>query len=95
MNILAHVPWYHISVGSIPKSGLLGHRVYVFTTLQGTTMLFLKGVVPVYSYTGSVCKFPLFRILANACILRCFHFNQSGGCELIFCCGFHLQFSDL
>lgn len=29
----------HISVGSVPARGLPGHRVCVFTTLHGTTIL--------------------------------------------------------
>lgn len=45
MNIFTNVPWYHNSVGSTTKSGLLGHRVCVFTTLQDITILFPKGVV--------------------------------------------------
>lgn len=52
MSILTHDPWCHISVESIPTIGLLGHRACAFTTLKGTTTFFLKGVVPIYSYTA-------------------------------------------
>lgn len=79
MLLLTHVPRDHISVGSIPRSGLLGCRVCVFTTLQGATHF-----VPNLS-------------LHQPCIQamhKKFHFNQSGGCEVVFHCGFHLQFSD-
>ena len=82
VNILANIPQYHISIGSTTKRGLLGHGVCVFTTLQGTTTLFPKGVVPVLSYTKYTYHFQLIHILADACILKWFHFSQSGGQEV-------------
>ena len=82
MNILANIPQCHISIGSTTKRGLLGHGVCVFTPLQGTTTLFPKGVVPIMSYTNYIYHFQLIHIFADACILKWFHFSQSGGWEV-------------
>ena len=57
MNILANIPQYPISIGSTTKRGLLGHGVFVFTTLQSKITLFPKGVVPILSYTKYICHF--------------------------------------
>lgn len=75
MNILTRVPWCHISMALILTSGWLGHRACVFTTLQGATILFPKGVVQVYSYTSYALQVPLFHILANAGVCKCLHCN--------------------
>ena len=94
MTVLANIPQYQISIGSTTKRGLLGHGVCVFTTLQGTATLFPKGVVPILSYTSYIYHFQLIHILADACIHKCFHFSQSGRCEVAFCGSFHLQYCD-
>ena len=64
---------------------LLGHRVVLFLTTSGTSMLFLTVAAPVCIPANSVRGFPFLYILATSVISCVVNFSYSGRCEVLIC----------
>ena len=79
--------------GCIPRSGtLLDHMVGLFLVCWGIFILSSTVAVPAYTHTSSVHGFPFLPILAS--IFGLLDDSHSESCEVVSCCGFHLNFSD-
>ena len=68
INILVHVFWSPdvcISIGMHLRVELVGHGIYIYSSLICSIKQYSNCVIPIYTPTSTVWELPLFNILAN------------------------------